>query len=150
MNLSDLTPDQLEALDWAQYRTEDLLALPVGFGKTVICLTAISRIRAVHGPWRTLVLSTSAICKHTWGDEVNLWDHLDPHMDYADASRGDLKALYSGAAITGVNFERIGWLFDLVDAGEYELPEILVIDESSKMKASNASLAFVGSTKTRV
>ena len=140
LNLSDLTPDQSDAIDWLQHRTEALLAYPVGFGKTIICLTAIANIRRVYGPWRTLLVSTKAICKHTWSEELAAWSHL-PALEYRNAAGRNQSAAQSTPYpdILAINFESLEWLLDLVDRGGVLLPEILVIDESSKMKDGRTS-----------
>ena len=138
LTLSDLTPDQLDAINWLTPRTEALLAYPVGFGKTIICLTAIANIRRIYGPWQTLLVSTKAICEHTWAEELAGWAHL-PRMCYRNASGRNPLAAKAGADISAVNFESLEWYLDLVDTGEVDLPEILVIDESSKMKAADSN-----------
>ena len=126
LHASDLTPGQLEAIDWLQHRTEALLAYPVGFGKSIICLTAIANIRRIYGPWRTLLVSTKAICKHTWADEIAGWSHL-PALEYTNAAGRNLAAAQSNADITAVNFESLEWLLDAVDRGEVLLLSLIHI-----------------------
>lgn len=135
---SDLDAEQLAAIEYLQHRTESLVALPVGFGKTIIALTALKKVREVYGLWRTLLVSTKSICEHTWSDELVRWSHL-PALKYACATGRNRAAALLDADITGVNFESLEWYLDLVDAGEVALPEILIIDESSKMKGETVS-----------
>lgn len=172
---SDLTPKQLTAIEWLPYRTEAFVILPVGFGKTVIALTAIKEILDVYaatsanpnghilparnddmegqahpGPNsrradggapllgisrpRTLVVSTKAICDHTWGPEIENWDHLTGQLTYASAAGRKEASVQARPDILGVNFESLEWLLDLADADPSLLPDMVVIDESSKMK----------------
>jgi len=152
----DAKPEQIEAIEWAVPRTGYLLALPISFGKTMCALTIIKRWRAIYGPWKVLLVSTKSICHHTWEEELESWDHLIGTMTYANAAGRNLAAAQQGADITGVNFESLEWYLDLVDEGRVSLPEVLVIDESSKMKAYNAhrvcrltGLRYVGRSQGR-
>jgi SNF2 family DNA or RNA helicase len=120
-----------------KYRTEGLLALPLGFGKTIVALTSILEIRRIHPTWRVLVVSTSAIIRHTWGDEIRDWSHTQG-LSYGDASSFRLPVIESKPDILGINFESLIKFLDLIDKRPDLCPEILVIDESSKMKAPNA------------
>ena len=130
--------EQIEAIEWALPRTGYLLALPISFGKTMVALTVLDRWREIYGPWRTLLVSTKSICHHTWTDEIDDWDHLTGKFTYANAAGRNLKAAQAGADITAINFESLEWYLDQVDTGKVELPDVLVVDESSKMKAHNA------------
>jgi SNF2 family DNA or RNA helicase len=133
---SRLTPEQLAEIDWLTYRTEALFFLPIGFGKTICTLTAIQNLRRMHPDWRTLVVSTKSIIEHTWGTEVEAWEHID--MTYASAAGRKLDVLQEPVDILGINFESLEWYYDQLDAGVTPQREILVIDESSKMKSSSA------------
>ena len=135
---SDLEPDQVAEVDWLKVRSGALCALPIGMGKTIICLTALTDIREVYGPWRVLLVSTKSICNLTWEQEIAKWEHTAGKWSYANAAGRNKKAAQAGADITAVNFESIEWYLDLVDEGKVELPEILVVDESSKFKAPTA------------
>lgn len=141
---TDLTAEQLRHIDRlaSSASGEGFAVLGVGYGKTVVTLTAIQRLREQHGPLRTLVVSTSKIIQLTWGQEIEAWDHLAGTLTYADGSGGKkkvLKAALTKPDVLGVNFESLEAFYDLVDAEEVELPEILVIDESSRMKAHDAN-----------
>jgi hypothetical protein len=136
--LDDFTPSQHAAVDWLQYRTEALLALQVGFGKTIIALTALARLREMYGPWRTLLVSTKSICEHTWGEELDRWSHLPP-LYYASAAGRDLAAVQSDPDILAVNYESLEWYLDLVDRGQEVQREVLIVDESSKLKSPDTA-----------
>jgi SNF2 family DNA or RNA helicase len=138
LGLEDFTPSQHDAVDWLQYRTEALLALQVGFGKTIITLTALARLREMYGPWRTLLVSTKSICEHTWGEELDGWSHLPP-LSYASAAGRDLAAVQSDPDILAVNYESLEWYLDLVDRGQEVQRDVLVVDESSKLKAHDSA-----------
>lgn len=144
LSLSDLKSEQLEAIQWLTHRTEAFVILPVGFGKTIIALSAIKEIRDVHAAAgidlpRTLVVSTKAICDLTWGQEIEKWDHLVGQLTFGSAAGRRQDVVESRPDILAINFESLEWLLDLCDADPALLPEMLVIDESSKMKSHAAN-----------
>lgn len=119
---------------------ESFLVLGVGFGKTIVALTAIVDLCEREGrTLRTLVVSTKKIIELTWGQEIADWEHTK-HLTYA-AGTGRLlkKAVAARPDVLGINFESLERFYDMVDAGDALLPDILVIDESSRMKAPNAN-----------
>lgn len=135
---SKMRPDQIEAARWLSSRTECFVPAPIGWGKTIVTLTAINRIRHIYGPWRTLVISTKNIVEHTWPAEIEKWEHLR-HLSYASAAGRDREAVLSRPDVLGLNFENVEWFYDLVDADPTLRPEILVIDESHHMKGFGAN-----------
>lgn len=132
-NTLRLTEDQQKEVDWLYARTEALVGLPIGFGKTAITLHAFAKLREAHPDWRALVVSTKNICNLTWGQEIEKWG-----FNFSFQSLAGRKKLAAGADIIAVNFESLEWFFDLVEVGFTELPEVLIIDESSKMKSHSA------------
>lgn len=131
-----LKPEQQHVADWLAARTEAFVFLPVGFGKTAITLSAFAEMRRVYDKnWRALVVSTCAIVEHTWGQEIEKWE-FDLTYDHAVGRR--LAAVQARPDVLGLNFENLCWFLDLVDADPSLLPEVLVIDESSKMKDHSA------------
>ena len=135
---SDLEPEQIEAIEWLKFRSEALLALPIGFGKTVVTLTALKEIFNVHPEWRALLVSTSNICKHTWVQEMGEWSHLHGVFSYTSLAGRVMPEGPLDSDILAINFESLEWFLDLVDSDQVALPEVLIIDESSKMKAHDA------------
>ncbi|GAG35196.1 unnamed protein product, partial [marine sediment metagenome] len=107
------------------------------YGKSIIALTALKKVREVYGPWKVLLVSTKSICSHTWSDELAGWSHL-PVYSYGNAAGRNLAAVQSDPDILAINFESLEWYLDLVDSGNAGQRDILIIDESSKMKAYNS------------
>ena len=170
-----LKPEQQDIASWLAARTEAFVFVPVGFGKTIITLTAFMEMRDVystgtefddrvpsatgdgldtrdsvgglldgesvqglHGQsrlWRALVISTKNIVEHTWGQEI---EHWGLPLSYASAVGRNTASVESTPDVLGLNFENVIWFFDLVDEDPSLLPDVLVIDESSKMKASSS------------
>ena len=132
----DLTRDQLAEVEWLTGQRAALLFLPIGYGKTVITLTALQDIVDREGPKSVLLVSTRAICLGTWRDEVEKWDHVK--MTYESCAGRDRSAIDARPDILSVNFESLVWYLGLVERGEAPKRDILVIDESSKMKSPSA------------
>ncbi len=138
LDYADLRPDQAEAWQWLASRTEALVPAPIGWGKTIITLLAIQKIREVYGPWRTVVFSRKQIVEKTWAKEFEKWRPLQG-LTYACAAGRCREAVLQRPDVLGVNFENIEWFYDLVDADPTLRPEILVIDESHHMKGFTAA-----------
>lgn len=135
LTLDDFREDQRDDLDWLVQRDEGFLVLGVSYGKTAITLAAIAYWRKQYGPLRTLVVSTKAICDLVWGDEIEKWS-FSRGLSYRTGTGSEFKAaLEARPDVLGVNFESLIRFYDRVDAEPELLPDILVIDESSKMKA---------------
>jgi hypothetical protein len=136
----ELRLDQTQAIEWMTPKDEAFLILGVGFGKTICTLTTVRNIRREHPDWRVLVVSTKNIIDHTWGTEIKDWEHTQ-HLTYAAACGSKKKreaAIHARTDVLGVSFENLTWFYDQVDKDPSLLPEILVIDESSKMKDPSA------------
>ena len=139
LSILDFRPDQREDFSWLHERDEGFLVLPVGYGKTAIALAAFTVWRVMNPTWRALVLSTKKIVEYVWEDEINLWK-FSTGLTYAAATGKNLrKASEARPDVLGVNFESIERFYDLVDRDPTLLPEVLIIDESSKMKAHDAN-----------
>jgi len=144
--LADFRSDQLGDLKWLIEQREALLILPVGYGKTPITLAAFVSIRGPVAPIRSprcraLVISTKKIIQLTWGPEIAKWD-FSQDLSYAMATgtaKAATTAVFAKPDILGLNFERLEWFYDLVDEDPSLLPEVLIIDESSKMKSHAAN-----------
>lgn len=132
-----LLPQQRAAVEWLCGRTETIVSLPIGYGKTIVSLSAFLELRKAHPTWRALLVSTVNICKLTWGQEIQKWNLPLSYISIAGSVRPTLGGWYE-YDIVGVNFESFEKYLDLVDNGATELPEVLIIDESSKMKSSQA------------
>jgi superfamily II DNA or RNA helicase len=131
--LSDLTPEQVEAVDHLYMKDQTLLIAKVGFGKCIVSMTALDELH-LDGVLekQTLVLAPLRVCELTWGTEKDNWDHI--RVDVAIAT-GDAAArsaaVESGAAIVVTNFENAVWMIE--NYGDRF--DSLLIDEISKLKA---------------
>lgn len=134
LTLENFRLDQRSDFDWLVERDEGFLVLGVSYGKTAITLAAIAEWRK-EAPLRTLVVSTKAIVELVWPDEIEKWS-FSAGLSYLPGTGHRLeRAVRARPEVLGINFESLIRFYDLVDKDPTLLPDILVIDESSKMKA---------------
>ena len=127
----ELHPYQIEAIEELKNREEAFVWLGMGAGKTVIALTLIADLNTT-----ALVVGTKRIVELTWPREIEAWTHLSS-ITYCSGSGGKAKlrkAIESNPQVLGVNYESLKRLYEM---GGHHGREILVLDESSKMKAHN-------------
>lgn len=117
----------------------------VGFGKTVIVETALSKLFASGKRIRALVLATRAIASNTWQDELEEWEHLVHLRPYARSLVG-LNAAQREQAIfkdrltriDTLNYEHIPWLEQQLGKRGYplgQLYDVVIADEVTKLKS---------------
>lgn len=136
MNITDLDADQLDAAAEIAAHNEAFCLLPLGFGKTVVMLTAFEWMRQYTGGIRSMVVvSTKAIVEKTWPEEIEKWDHLRHLSYFAPVGRarwGDQRP-----DVLGINFNNLLWYLDVLDEHPELTPDVIVFDESDAMKNMN-------------
>ncbi len=115
------------------------LFLNMGFGKTVITLTAIEHLMYHEFEIRKpLIIAPLRVAKNTWPAEIQKWDHLKGLTWSVAAGTAEERraALRQKADIYIINRENVQWLVE-----ESGLPfdyDMLVIDELSSFKSWQA------------
>lgn len=107
-----LAPDQLDAIDFINQRSDTLLCADVGCGKTVIAMTAADKALEEQVATRVLVLAPLMVADDVWSSEVTEWAHLK-HLDVAIATgspKERLAAINSDAELVVLNYENLSWL----------------------------------------
>jgi hypothetical protein len=136
LKASDLTPEQLDAIDRLYEYDETLLIAGVGFGKAIVGLTALQNLINDGVVNRALVIAPLRVANLTWGTEPARWEHVTTPVAIATGSPAQrLKALESGAPIVVVNLENVRWM--LKTAGDQF--DALLVDEISKLKAAGGT-----------
>lgn len=140
---------QSYAIDYIKTHPVAAVLLDMGLGKTVISLTAIADLlfdsfEAHH----ILVVAPLRVARDTWPAEIAKWQHLQ-HLTYAVAV-GTVKerkaALTTGADITIINRENLGWL---IDSSGFDFDyDMVIIDELSSFK-NHKSKRFQSLMKVR-
>lgn len=113
------------------------LFMDMGLGKTVVTLTALSKLS-----WdidRVLVIAPKRPAIDTWPEELTKWDHLSG-LTWALAVGTEKEreaALAKGAFITIINRENVVWLVNKYKRKPWPF-DCLVIDELSSFKSSKS------------
>ena len=140
---------QAYAIDYIETHPIAAVLLDMGLGKTVISLTAIADLLfdsfEAH---RILVVAPLRVARDTWPAEIAKWEHLQ-HLTYAvcvGTPKERLMALLSGADITIINRENLGWL---IDSSGFDFDyDMVIIDELSSLK-NHKSKRFQSLMKVR-
>lgn len=113
--------------------------LDMGLGKTVVVLTAVLELMDRCKIRGVLVLGPVRVIEDVWPVEVTHWDHtrkLKVSMVRGSETKR-IKALETPADVYVTNYENLMWLAAyLAQCGEWPF-DMVVYDESSKMKAHN-------------
>lgn len=115
------------------------LFLDMGWGKTVITLTAIEKLIYDYcSVAKVLVIAPTEPAKNVWPEEVKKWDHLHDlkMVKVLGSQKARLSALSEEADIYVINRENVSWLVNTVRS---EWPfDMVVIDELSSFKNSSS------------
>ena len=140
---------QAYAINYIETHPIAAVLLDMGLGKTVISLTAIADLLfdsfEAH---RILVVAPLRVARDTWPAEIAKWEHLQ-HLTYAvcvGTPKERRIALMSGADITIINRENLGWL---IDSSGFDFDyDMIIIDELSSFK-NHKSKRFQSLMKVR-
>lgn len=140
---------QSYAINYIETHPIAAVLLDMGLGKTVISLTAIADLLfdsfEAH---RILVIAPLRVARDTWPAEIAKWEHLQ-HLTFAvcvGPPKERRAALMSGADITIINRENLGWLIDY-SGFDFDY-DMVVIDELSSFK-NHKSKRFQSLMKVR-
>lgn len=117
------------------------LFLDMGLGKTVISLNAISKLQDNARTGAALVVAPLRVATLTWPEEAKVWTQTK-HLriqPVVGSLKKRLKALAKPADIYTINYENFVWLMqDWLTEQERNPFDIIIFDESSKMKSAKA------------
>lgn len=113
------------------------MLLDPGLGKTGIALSAFLILKEQGLIPRMLVIAPLRVAHSVWPGEVAKWAEFE-HLKVT-VLHGPKKAkmINDDADIFVINPEGLQWLLKQVTEGKFELPPMLVIDESTKFKHTN-------------
>ena len=130
---------------YQSYATDFIISHPIaavflemGLGKSIITLTAITKLKAEDAICKVLVIAPLRVARDTWPSEIAKWDHLK-NLDYAVAVGTEAErkaAIRKDATVTIINRENVDWLIN-----KSGLPfdfDMVVIDELSSFKSYGA------------
>ena len=134
MGYSHLTQEQQEAIDFLYDHDNILLPVKMGFGKTVVALTAIQELLGSGAFKRFLVVAPLKPADMTWGPEPGKWGHLAGlQVGVATGNPKQRRAVIDNAdnKIVVINFENLVWFFNTYPDHDFDG---LCIDELTKLK----------------
>lgn len=116
------------------------LFLDMGLGKTVITLTAVKDLIDDFAVSKVLVIAPKRVAEDTWSREHAKWDHLkdlriSKIMGGPEQRRRALKA---DADVYVIGRDNVCWLVDYLEGGRRWDFDMIVIDELSSFKNSQA------------
>lgn len=129
---------QTRAIDWCINNPRCGLFLPMGAGKTVITLTAISKLKQKGEVNKVLIIAPVRVARTTWPAEIGKWDHtksLTYSLIDGDAKKRT-RALEKEADIYIIGKEQVVWLCETV--GKRWPFDMVVVDELSTFKNPQA------------
>lgn len=132
-------PYQQRALKFLLEHPFGGLLLDPGLGKTSVTLAALKLLLKERVVKRALVVAPKRAIYNVWPEEVSVWkDFQDFNVALLHGGAKDsvLRTLQPKQQIALINFEGLPWLFDKRANVKALGADVLVIDESSKMKDS--------------
>lgn len=126
-----------------------LLALQMSLGKTVISATLIRRLLDSFSVRKVLIVAPLRVAQKTWPDEFGKWQHLKPvkWVSVCGTRAGQkVTPAQRGAALRRfltdptmevliINRENIVWLYEALGGAANWPFDLMVYDESSRLKA---------------
>lgn len=137
LQISDLRPKQLEAIQFILDGYEALILADVGTGKTVITLTALFKLMKEGSISRALVLAPKRVATDVWVQEVDQWAHLKdaPFKVVCIAGLSTEKRIEAikntKNDVVVLNYENLAWFMERFKTSPFDA---LVLDEIDKMK----------------
>lgn len=111
-------------------------AAEMSLGKTGATLDGVRRLLRENPTWRCIIVAPLEVAKNTWPDEVAEWAHLQDitYTVVVGTPEQRLAALKVDADLTIINRENLNWLWKTVGGASGWRWNILVYDESSRLK----------------
>lgn len=129
---------QWQIADYVVENPRCLLFVPMGLGKSVSTLTAITMLELLDAVFPVLVIAPLRVARSTWPDEIAKWAHTQ-HLRVScilGSAKERQKALAAPADIYTINYENLAWLAETL--GDNWPFKMIVADECSKLKGHRA------------
>jgi len=130
-----LRPYQQEIVDHIIANKRTNLFVPMGAGKTVSILTAITHLAETEEIFPVLVVAPLRVARATWPDEIQKWAHLR-HLTVSvitGSIQQRWKALDTDADIICINYDNLVWLKEA--CGKRWPFKMIVADECTRLKS---------------
>jgi SNF2 family DNA or RNA helicase len=135
LDRSDLHDYQREAVSLIQQHSRLALWLPMGGGKTVASMTALSDLALLEDVFPVLALAPKRVAMETWPAEAQNWAHLKHlRVVYIGGSAKERKAaLDTPADIYALSYDNLPWLRETL--GDTWPFKTVVADEFTRLKS---------------
>ena len=133
-------PYQRRALVFMMKHPQAAMFLDMGMGKTVVTLSAIWNRIAGLEIRSALVVAPVRVVETVWPQETKKWDHLKHLRCMIVRGTVDerLAKLAKPADIYLINYELLPWLMETIRKWKVLPWDMIVFDESTKMKSASA------------
>lgn len=131
LNKSNIREYQLNLIKEIKARDKVLLAVDMGLGKTISCLTAVEESPEIK---KVLIVAPLRVAHSTWPDEFASWEHLNT-LTYTVIKGNEkqrLKTLKEDTQFYIINRENMPWLYANCSINF----DMLIWDESSSLKSA--------------
>ena len=118
--------------------------LDMGLGKTAIALTVIEYLAYQDLSVRkVLIVAPKSVVQGVWQDEADKWEHTRKIkvIEILGSAKQRERALRTPGVVYAINYENLAWLCGHLNHALDRVFDMIVFDESSKMK-SHASVRF--------
>lgn len=111
-------------------------AAEMSLGKTGATLTGARRLLRDNPGWKALIVAPLEVARNTWPDEIAEWEHLEDvtYSVVVGTPEQRLAALKVNCDFTIINRENLGWLWKTIKGAIGWRWNILIYDESSRLK----------------
>ena len=142
-----LHPYQHTAINRIVEKKQQAVLLNMGWGKTVITLTALWELHKKNRVQNVLVFAPARVVRHNvWGAEADSWEHLASNIDVVpivgtpekrlELLHGDVSGV---VRVCVISYENLVWLCKEFDRHLSHHFDAIVFDELSKMKTPGAA-----------
>ena len=141
LHFENLTDGQQAGVTRLVEHDRTLAVAEMGFGKSVVTLTAIDELLREEKLRRVLVVAPLRVVTSVWCEECTKWSHLG-ELTVA-ACMGGVEAreavLAGDAEVVVTNFEQLPWLFRESRTRGRGLFDGLVVDEISRLRVTGGA-----------
>lgn len=144
---------------YQQYLADCIVNMPavlgaaeMSLGKTGATLTGVRRLLRQNPGWRCLIVAPLEVARNTWPDEVGEWEHLQDltYSVVVGTPEQRLAALKVDCDLTIINRENLLWAWKTVGGAIGWRWQILIYDESSRLKGFTRRTAGTEKTKPQL
>jgi len=132
-SFSDFYPFQMDAYTYLTGRSQALMLMPMGAGKTVVTLSALTA-------WsrRVLIFAPKRVAETVWPYEPAQWEHLKHlHIKFANGTPKQRAKIIEGPSqYVTLSYENMKWFCD--EYGDHNPFKVVVFDEVTKMKSTRS------------